>query len=98
MQKGSSTRGIVSEILAILGRHMNNIWTEKKMMKIEAQIDLEAAPGRKSSHKVEIDSETIGKSSKIEKIKKPRETRQNSGFIDFSTSNMHFRSADAANH
>ena len=35
------------------------------MMKIPAQIDLEAAPGRKSSHGVEFDSEVVSKSLKF---------------------------------
>ena len=67
-------------------------------MKIPAQIDSEAAPGRKSSHGVEIESQTTPKPLKIQKIRKSRITAKNAGFINFSTLNMHFRSADAANH
>ena len=39
--------------------------------------DLEAAPGRKSSHGVDFESETTSKPSKIEKIMKSRKTAQN---------------------
>ena len=55
-------------------------------MKIQCPGDLRPPPGRKSSQEIEIDSETIGKSSKIEKIRKPRKTRQNfriHRFFDF---------------
>ena len=48
------------------------------MMKISAQIDLEAAPGRKSSHGVDFESQTPSKLSKIEKIRKSRKTPQKS--------------------
>ena len=48
------------------------------MMKIPAQIDLEAAPGRKSSHGVDFESQTTSKLFKIEKIRKSRKTQQNS--------------------
>ena len=46
-------------------------------MKIQCPGDLRPPPGRKSSQEIEIDSETIGKSSKIEKMTKSRKTAQN---------------------
>ena len=44
---------------------------------IQRQSDLEAAPGRKLSRAIEIDSQTTPKPLKIEKIMKSRKTRQN---------------------
>ena len=35
---------------------------------------------------------------KFEKFENQEKQRQNEGFINFSSLNMHFRSADAANH
>ena len=40
-------------------------------------VDLEAVPGRKSSQAVEIDSQSISESPKIQKIRKLRKTPQN---------------------
>ena len=48
------------------------------MMKIQAQIDLEAAPGRKSSHGVDFESQTPSKLFEIQTIRKSRKTPQNS--------------------
>ena len=46
-------------------------------MKIQCSGDLRPPPGKKSSQEIEIDTQTIRKSSKIEKITKSRKTRQN---------------------
>ena len=46
-------------------------------LEIQAQIDLEPAPGRKSSHGVEIESQITSKPSKIEKMRKSRKTAEN---------------------
>ena len=67
-------------------------------LKIQCQSDPEPPPGRKSRQGIEIYGETFSKSSKLEKFKKSRKTAETSGFINFAPSNMHFRSADAANH
>ena len=48
-----------------------------KKLEIQAQIDLEPAPGRKSSHGIEIESQTTSKTSKIEKMRKSRKTGEN---------------------
>ena len=61
-------------------------------------MDVRAAPGRKSSHGVDFESETTLKPCKIQKSRKYRNLPKTSGFIDFSMFKMHFRSADAANH
>ena len=63
----------------------------------QSKFDSEPSPGRKTRQGKEINSKTTPKPLKIDKIMKTRKTRQTSEFIDFSTSNMHFRSADAAN-
>ena len=68
------------------------------MMKIPAQIDLEAAPGRKSSHGVDFESQTASKPSKIEKINKSRKNSKTQGKLKFLMFEIYFRSADAANH
>ena len=67
-------------------------------LEIRAQRDLRPAPGRKSSQEIKIDSQSISESPKIEKLDNEEKQPKTSGFIDFSTLNMHFRSADAANH
>ena len=57
---------------------MNTIWTENlNRCKILAQSDLEPSPGRKLSREVEIDSQTIPKPAKIEKMRKYRKRAQN---------------------
>ena len=78
-------------------------WTlyEKKNLnkiKIPCPGDLRPPLGRKSSQEVEIESQTTSKPSKIQKIRKSRKTAQNCRKLDFSLFQMHFRSADAANH
>ena len=45
---------------------------------IPVQINLGAAPGRKSSHGVKIESEIASKPSKIEKIRKSRKEPETS--------------------
>ena len=67
-------------------------------LEIQAQRDFRPAPGSKSSQEIEIDSQRISESRKIRKIRKLRKQPKTSGFIDFSTLKMNFRSADAANH
>ena len=52
-------------------------------MKIPAQIDLEAAPGRKLSREVEIDSQTIPKLAKIQKMRKYRKRAKNCRIYPF---------------
>ena len=68
------------------------------MMKIPAQMDSEAALGRKSSHGVEIESQTTRKPLKIKKIRKSRKQRKTAGNDEILMFKIHFRSADAANH
>ena len=46
-------------------------------LEIQCPVDLEAAPGRKSSQGVEIDSQSISESWKIRKIRKLRKTAKN---------------------
>ena len=70
---------------------LNSTWTqyeEKNLNRheIQRQSDLEAAPGRKLSRAIEIDSQTTPKPLKNEKIMKSRKTRQNlriHRFFDF---------------
>ena len=57
--------------------------------------DPRPSPGRKFRQKCESDHQNLLKSWKIEKSRKQPKT---SGFIDFSTFKINFRSADAANH
>ena len=52
-------------------------------MKIPAQIDLEVAPGRKSSHGVDFESQTPSKLFEIQTIRKSRKTQQNSRKTEF---------------
>ena len=79
MQSESSSRATDNEILAIQGRHMD-IYEEKNLNRCEipAQMDLGAAPGRKSSHGVEIESHSTLTPLKIENMRKSRKTEQNS--------------------
>ena len=58
-------------------------------LEITAQIDLGAVPGRKSSHGLEIDSQTIWKTPKIRKMRKSRKAAKKcriQRFFDFKYS------------
>ena len=66
----------------------NGTWTlyeheNLNTSEIKAQIDLRAAPGRKSSHGVEIESQSTSEPSKIEKIRKSRKTAKKCRIYQF---------------
>ena len=78
MQSKSSGRSMQIQIFIKQGCNMNTYEHENlNRLKIAAPIDLGAAPGRKLSPEVEIDSQTTSKPAKIEKMRKSRKTRKN---------------------
>ena len=72
------------------GSNQGDIFHENlNQLEIPCPVDLEAAPGRKSSQGVEIDSRGKPKSSKIKKIRKSRKIAGNllyDRFFDFKSS------------